>query len=167
MDLASTRETSSAASDPILVLLGEEPIDVPALLARVSDRSAGAVNLFLGVVRDEHEGRRVERLCYEAYAPMALRVLREIAGECIERHGATRAAIAHRLGWLEIGEASVAVCVSAPHRAQGFDACRHAIERLKADAPIWKKEVFRGGETWVANASANAGQETRSRPESP
>ncbi|MCI0342372.1 MAG: molybdenum cofactor biosynthesis protein MoaE [Planctomycetales bacterium] len=127
----------------------EAPIAVSELLAAVSRPGAGAVALFLGTVRDESAGRRVERILYEAHAPMARAVLERIGREIESRWPGARAAIVHRVGTLALGEASVAVAVSSPHRAEAFEACRHAIERVKADAPIWKKEYGPDGEEWV------------------
>lgn len=130
-----------------MVRLVREAIDLQALLG-VAARD-GALDLFVGVVRDENAGRRVTHLEYEAYEEMALEVLAEIEAEARARWPLSDVRIVHRLGRLEIGEASVAVAVAAPHRAEAFAACRHAIDTLKRRAPIWKKEFFEGGEVWV------------------
>ncbi len=127
----------------------ESPIVVADVIAAVSRPGAGAIALFLGTVRDENEGRRVERILYEAHSPMAGAVLTRIGREIESRWPGARAAIVHRVGMLELGDASVAVAVSSPHRAEAFEACRHAIERVKQDAPIWKKEFGPGGAAWV------------------
>ncbi|HID87231.1 MAG TPA: molybdenum cofactor biosynthesis protein MoaE [Anaerolineae bacterium] len=110
---------------------------------------AGAIATFLGTVRDHSRGRRVLYLEYDAYPEMAERTLRQIGEEIRERWGLDRVAIVHRIGRLEIGEASVAIAVAAPHRAEAFEACRYAVDRLKEIVPIWKKEVWEGGEYWV------------------
>jgi len=130
-----------------MVRLTREPIDLAALHA-VSGQD-GALCLFAGVVRNENVGRRVTHLEYEAYEEMALEVLRDIEAQVRKRWPVSDVRIVHRLGRLEIGEASVAVAVASPHRAEAFDACRFAIDTLKHTAPIWKKEFFEGGEAWV------------------
>jgi molybdopterin synthase catalytic subunit len=136
-----------------LIALTEEPIDVARILAFVGDPSCGGVALFLGTARDVHDGRAVARLEYEAYPAMATKVLGELARATRARVPDVRKlALVHRLGLVPIGEASVAVAASAPHRAEAFDACRFAIDELKAKAPIWKKERFREGDArWVEN----------------
>jgi molybdopterin synthase catalytic subunit len=137
-----------------MVRLTREPIDLVALQA-ASDAD-GAVCLFVGVVRRDNGGRRVRHLEYEAYEEMALPLLEEIAAEARRRWGVTDVAIVHRLGRLEIGEASVAIAVASPHRAQAFDACRYAIETLKATVPIWKKEFYADGAVWLEGPGACA-----------
>ena len=129
------------------IQLVREPIDLTALQAtRPAD---GALCLFVGVVRDHNEGRRVLRLEYEAYEEMALPLMEGIAAETRGRWAVTDVRIVHRLGRLEIGEASVAVVVTAPHRGPAFEACRHAIDALKATVPIWKKEFYADGAVWL------------------
>ena len=131
--------------------LVRSPIDVPALLAAAAHPSCGAVNLFLGTTRDHHAGRRVLRLEYEAYESMALAALESLEHAARERFGLAHCAIVHRLGEVPVTEASVAVVVSAAHRAAAFDAARWAMDELKRSVPIWKKEHFEGGDTaWVA-----------------
>ncbi len=138
-----------------MIALAREPLDPARLLAAVRDPRAGAEVLFLGVVRDHNSGRRVLHLEYEAYEPMALRALEDLAAALRARHGPDlRVAIAHRLGRLEIGEVSVAIAVSAPHRDLAYRASREAIEALKREVPIWKKEHFEGGEVWVEGPGA-------------
>ena len=126
-----------------------EPLDALELMRAVDDASAGAVALFAGVVRNENLGRTVEYLEYDAYPPMAERKMAEIGEEVRARWPVTGVAMAHRTGRLEIGEASVIIAVSSPHRADAIEACHYAIDRLKATVPIWKKEVFEGGEEWL------------------
>jgi molybdopterin synthase catalytic subunit len=116
----------------------------------VEHPGAGALALFSGVVRDQTGGRRVKFLEYEAHGPMALAKMREIGAAIRSRWPTiTRIALVHRIGRLEIGESSVMIAVSSPHRAQAFEACRFAIDTLKETVPIWKKEHFEDGEVWV------------------
>ncbi len=132
-----------------------EPIDEAALRARVSDPAAGAVLVFVGTTRNQTRGRRVEYLEYEAYEPLALRQMEQIAQEIRERWPDVKGvAIVHRVGRLEIGEASIGIAVSSPHRATAFAACRYAIDRAKESLPIWKKEVWEGGEEWIEEGPA-------------
>ena len=137
------------------IAIGREPIDIAALEASVADRGAGGAVTFVGSTRRENAGRIVTRLEYEAYEPMALHEMRKIAEEAGRRFTITRIAIHHRIGVVEIGEASVAIAVSAPHRGGAFDACRFAIDRLKQVVPIWKKEHFEGGEVWIGSQTSH------------
>lgn len=132
-----------------MVRVQQEPIDTAALLAEVQTDADGAVALFLGTVRDHNQGREVTRLEYTAYEEMARRELDRVRSLALENYEVTHVAVSHRLGVLEIGEASVAVAVAAPHRGAVFDACRFVIDTLKKTVPIWKKETFDGGEVWV------------------
>ena len=124
-------------------------VDVAALEAAVADPAAGAMCTFVGTTRENNVGRKVLRLEYEVYEAMALSEIRKLADEAGRRWEITRIAITHRIGVVEIGETSVAIAVSAPHRAEAFEACRFAIDRLKEIVPIWKKEHFEGGEVWI------------------
>jgi molybdopterin synthase catalytic subunit len=126
-----------------------EPLDERELMRAAASDAAGAIALFAGVVRNENLGRNVEYLVYDAYPPMAERKMAEIADEVRARWPVSGIAMAHRTGRLEIGEASVLIAVSSPHRADAIEACHYAIDRLKATVPIWKKEVFEGGEEWL------------------
>lgn len=142
----------TATTDAIeVVAIQTEPIDVAALLERTSHPACGAAALFLGVVRDHHEGQAVRYLEYEAYDPMAVKVMRAIAEELTARWDARKVGIIHRKGPLQIGEVAVAVAVSTPHRKDAFEACRYGIDEVKVRAPIWKKEFIQGGERWVEN----------------
>jgi molybdopterin synthase catalytic subunit len=154
---------------PLLAVV-TTPLDLNGLVARVieeratraaraGEEGAGAVTSFLGTVRDKNQGRRVTRLDYEAYEPMAVRVFQRIAGEIGREWPDTVVALHHRIGTLEIGEASVAIAVASPHRAAAFAACRYAIERVKQIAPIWKRERFEGGDTWIEGAVADPDDE--------
>lgn len=127
----------------------DRPIDTAEVVRAVEHPGAGGIVTFTGTVRDHARGRTVLRLEYEAYVPMAERILSVIAGEIAERWPGTRTAILHRMGVLEPGENAVCIAVSAAHRAAAFEGCRHAIERLKEDAPIWKREVYEDGTEWV------------------
>ncbi|MDQ7029454.1 MAG: molybdopterin converting factor subunit 1 [Ardenticatenia bacterium] len=133
-----------------------DPIDEAALRARVSDPGAGAVLTFVGTTRNQTGERRVEYLEYEAYEPLALRQMERIADEIRTRWPEVKGiAIVHRIGRLEIGEASIAIAVSSPHRATAFAACRYAIDRAKESLPIWKKEVWEGGQEWLEEGPAH------------
>jgi MoaE-MoaD fusion protein len=132
-----------------------EPIDVAAVERSVAEPGAGGLVTFVGSTRRENAGRRVVRLEYEAYDAMALSEMRKIADEAGRRSKISRIAITHRIGVVEIGEASVAIAVSAPHRRDAFDACRFAIDRLKEIVPIWKKEFFEGGEVWIGSQTSH------------
>jgi molybdopterin synthase catalytic subunit len=129
-----------------------ETIDAEAPLRAVEGTDCGAVVSFVGTVRSSNHGKMVLRLEYEAYGPMALRVFDHIAAEAKERWGA-RLAIHHRVGTLEPGAVSVVIAAAAPHRADAFEACRQAIESLKKDAPIWKREFYPDGSSWVGLGS--------------
>jgi len=135
-----------------VVSLVREPIDLAALQA--ASPAEGALCLFVGVVRNENGGRSVLRLEYEAYEEMALRQMEEIVAEASRLWPGTQVRIVHRLGPLAIGEASVAVAATSPHRAEAFAACRHAIDTLKSTVPIWKKEFYADGETWLEGPGA-------------
>jgi molybdopterin synthase catalytic subunit len=132
-----------------LLQLGLDPIDAAALVRHVHTDSDGAIVTFDGCVRDNSHGRRTLYLDYESYESMALAKLKEIAAEIHAKFAIDRVVIAHRLGRLEIGETSVFIAVSAPHRASAFEACRFAIDTLKRTVPIWKKEYFADGAVWV------------------
>ena len=132
-----------------MVRLQSDPIGVDELIETVRGDSEGAVAIFLGTVRDHNEGRKVVRLEYHAYGEMAEREMARIEHEATTRFGVSSLALVHRTGALEIGEISVAVAVSSPHRAQAIEACRFVIDTLKQTVPIWKKEHFEGGTVWV------------------
>ena len=119
---------------------------------------AGAVSLFVGVVRNNNLGRDVDFLEYDAYPAMATKVMRQIADEIRDRWDVLDIAMHHRIGRLEIGEASVAVAVASAHRAEGIEACHYGIDRLKAIVPIWKKEVWADGEEWIEGSLTPAAE---------
>lgn len=126
------------------------PIDAARVLGRVGDPADGAQLLFVGVVRNHADGRSVSGMTYEAYAGMAEEVLREIVAEAVEIAGTDRLAVVHRVGELSIGEPSVAIAVSSPHRDEAYRASRHVIEEIKKRLPVWKHEHYTDGESgWV------------------
>ena len=131
----------------------EEPLSLEAVAAEVADERAGAVATFTGTVRRQSRGREVTRLEYEAYAEMAEEVMAQLAADLRERYELCAVAIHHRVGVLGIGEASVVVAVSAPHRQDALAACKDAIDTLKETVPLWKKEVYEGGEEWIGRGS--------------
>lgn len=144
---------------PAVAAITSAPLSVEAVLRAVEGPGSGAVATFVGLVRDHNVGRRVLWLDYEAYGPLAEKALRLIIDEAQARWPGARAAIHHRTGRMEIGEASVVIAVATPHRADAFAACRYAIERIKQIVPIWKHEHFEGGEVWIEGATADANDE--------
>ena len=139
-----------AVSGPLLVSVTTDALSVDAALAFVGDPGAGGTCVFVGTVRDVSDQGPVTGLSYEAWDDLAVQRLTEIAGELFATWPLRKVALLHRTGDLAVGEASVVVAVSAAHRAEAFEACRQAIERLKQDVPIWKKEGLRSGEAhWV------------------
>ena len=128
-----------------------DELDPGAVTAAVEHPGAGAIVAFVGTTRDNTAGRRVLSLEYEAYRPMADQQLARVADEMRERWNLQGVAIHHRLGKLEIGEASLVVAASSPHRKDAFEACHFSIDRIKQIVPIWKKEFFEGGEVWVGS----------------
>ena len=136
--------------EDLLVRVTGEPIGADEAVAFVADPGAGGTCVFLGTVRDASADGEVTGLTYEAWDELATRRLEELGTEMLERWPLRKVALLHRSGELAIGEVSVVVACSAPHRAEAFDACRHGIEQLKRDVPIWKKEHLRsGGSSWV------------------
>jgi molybdopterin synthase catalytic subunit len=178
----ATSPPASLATD--LILLSRDPINSAALVNHVRTPADGAVVTFDGCVRNQSHNRRTLYLDYEAYESMAVAKLHEIAADARARFAIDRVAIAHRLGRLEIGETSVFIAVSSPHRPAGFEACRHIIDTLKRTVPIWKKEYFEDGAGWAdgelpptppnvtdappnSRASANAQNNTQQSTASP
>jgi molybdopterin synthase catalytic subunit len=140
-----------------LLAVTREPLELNALVAAVDDGTGGqgAVVTFLGLVRNHNAGRRVHYLEYEAFDPLALKAFARIAGEIEQRWPGVRLALHHRVGRLNIGEASVAIAAASAHRRDAYAACRFAIERVKQIAPIWKREFFEGGDVWIEGATAD------------
>ncbi|HCO14474.1 MAG: hypothetical protein CME27_05025 [Gemmatimonadetes bacterium] len=130
--------------------VGPEEINSTKLLSRVGSDEDGAAILFIGVVRNHADGRSVSGMRYDSYIDMAQRELTSIAAEAAERLGTDRLAVEHRIGELHVGEISVAIAVSSPHRAESFDATRYIIEEIKKRLPVWKKEYYEDGtDSWV------------------
>ena len=140
---------------PALTAITTQPLDHAAIVGALDSSGIGAVSVFLGLVRDHNRGKRVLYLEYEAYEPLARRGLELIVAEARERWPAVRLAIHHRIGRMEIGEASVAIAAASPHRPDAFAASRYAIERIKQIVPIWKHEYFEGGDVWIEGATAD------------
>lgn len=136
-----------------MVSITPDPIDVSAVGRGVAAPRHGAVVVFEGVARDNHLGKAVLYLDYEAYEPMALAEMGEIVGEIQSKWAGTDVFIVHRVGRVEIGEPAVVIAVASPHRAEAYEASRYAIEELKARVPIWKKETYGDGTAWIGNRS--------------
>jgi molybdopterin synthase catalytic subunit/molybdopterin converting factor small subunit len=130
-----------------------ESIDPAAVIREVSDPRAGGIATFIGTTRVQSRGRTVHYLDYEAYGGMAEEVMAEIAAELKRKHELCEIAITHRVGRVDIGELSVVIAVSAPHRGAALAACKEAIDTLKETVPLWKKEVYEGGEEWIGRGS--------------
>jgi MoaE-MoaD fusion protein len=135
------------------VRLSAAPLDLGAAVAEVADERAGAIATFIGTTRIESRGRTVIRLEYEAYEGMAERVMEELVASLRERYSLCGVSIHHRVGRVDIGDQSVVIAVSAPHRHDALAACREAIDTLKETVPLWKKEVYEGGEEWIGRGS--------------
>lgn len=158
----ATRDRPLADGDEVALIppvsggafrISASPLDLGAAVAEAASDEAGAVATFLGTVRRSSREREVLYLEYEAFEEMAEPMLAELAASLTAKHGLAKVAIHHRVGRVEIGEASVAIAVSAPHRAAALEACREAIDTLKETIPLWKKEVYAGGEEWIGRGS--------------
>ena len=133
--------------------LSADPLSVDAAVTEVRDDSAGAIATFIGTTRANSRGRDVVHLEYEAYEGMAEQVMADLASQLTARHELCKVAIHHRVGRVDIGETSVVIAVSAPHRAAALAACKDAIDQLKVSVPLWKKETYVGGEEWIGQGS--------------
>jgi molybdopterin synthase catalytic subunit/molybdopterin converting factor small subunit len=133
--------------------LSNGPLEVSVVVREVADERAGGTAVFVGTTRVHSRGRTVLHLEYEAYEGMAEQVMAELADELQSTYDLCAVAIAHRVGRVGIGEASVVIAVSAPHRSDALAACKDAIDRLKETVPLWKKEVYEGGEEWIGRGS--------------
>jgi len=138
-----------------LTAITTAPLETDALVRALDTTGIGAVTTFIGLVRDHNLGRRVLHLEYEAYEALAVKGLDRIVSESLEKWPTVRVAIHHRIGRMEIGEASVVIAAASPHRADAFAASRYAIERIKQIVPIWKHEYFEGGDVWIEGATAD------------
>ena len=145
-----------------LVAVGPGELDLIELTGAVTASASGdgAITAFSGLVRDHNQGRRVEFLVYEAYEALAVRTLQRIVEEAQQAWPDTRLGVHHRIGRLEIGEASIIIVAASAHRANAFAACRYTIERVKQIVPIWKHEHFAGGDVWLEGAVADPEDET-------
>jgi molybdopterin synthase catalytic subunit/molybdopterin converting factor small subunit len=135
------------------IRLTDGAIDPGTVVREVEDDGAGGIATFIGTVRNRSRGRTVHHLEYEAYGGMAEKVMAELADDLKQRHELCKVAITHRVGRVEIGEPSVVIAVSAPHRAAALAACKEAIDTLKETVPLWKKEIYEGGEEWIGRGS--------------
>jgi molybdopterin synthase catalytic subunit/molybdopterin converting factor small subunit len=156
------REAALSPGDEIAVIppvsggafeLSEDPLSLDQVVAEVRTDQAGAIATFVGTTRAHSRGRNVLYLEYEAYEGMAQQVMADLAAALQERYGLCEVAMHHRVGRVEIGDESVVIAVSAPHRADALSACRDAIDELKLTVPLWKKEVYEGGEEWIGRGS--------------
>jgi molybdopterin synthase catalytic subunit len=149
-------ERGELSKDNLYAEITPDTLDIMKYTNLVSDPGAGAIASFIGVTRDTFDAKQVERLEYEAYVPMALKKLLELCEQACSKWELKKIAMAHRTGVVAVGEASVVLVASSPHRKEALEAVHWAINELKATVPIWKKEFFEGGEVWKENAESRA-----------
>ena len=149
----------------ILCKITEQSINMQELADFVADPAAGAMATFVGMTRNTNDGRQVVRLEYECYPGMAEKMMMKIAEEALSRWPIVKVAMIHRIGRVDIGEASVAIAVSSGHRHAAFEACHSAINQLKETVPIWKKELYEGGELWIGSQTGASGSLQRVQEE--
>ena len=144
-----------------LVAVTSAPLDLQALTAELSGARTGdgAIASFVGLVREQNQGRRVSFLEYEAYEPLAIKALNRIIDEARDAWPSARLGVHHRIGRIELGEPSIIIVAASAHRGDAFAACRYMIERVKQIVPIWKHEHFEGGEVWLEGATADPDDE--------
>lgn len=156
------RSVSLSSGDEVAVIppvsggdfrLSASPLSLDEAVSEVHDEEAGAIATFVGTTRRHSRGREVLHLEYEAYEGMAEEVMARLASELVARHALCRVAIHHRVGRVDVGETSVVIAVSAAHRADALAACKEAIDELKVSVPLWKKEIYVGGEEWIGQGS--------------
>jgi molybdopterin synthase catalytic subunit len=133
-----------------MIAITQAPIDTQEVIAAVQADGAGAINVFIGTVRNQTQAKPVVQLDFEAFDSMALKKMQQIADQAASRWPIQQVAIVHRKGSLQIGDAAVVIAVSTPHRKASFEACEFIIDTLKEVVPIWKKEIFEDGAVWVA-----------------
>jgi len=138
--------------DNVLITITDASLSLDVVASFINDPGAGGIDIFIGTTRDNEKGKNVLYLEYEAYQPMAEQMMRQIAVDMAAKWDIKKIAMLHRAGRVDIGEASVIIGVSSPHRKEAFEACRYGIDTLKKTVPIWKKEFFEGGEVWKQNA---------------
>lgn len=132
------------------IAISDKPLNIQSCIEWVMSPQSGGIDVFIGTVRDSTKGKRVIRLEFEAYEPMALKEMEKIAAQASEKWPVQKLLVHHRTGVLEVGEVPVIIAVSCAHRDAAFEACRFVIDTLKQIVPIWKKEIFEDGEVWVA-----------------
>jgi len=150
-EIAILPPVSGGQGDPEFFTVTSDPLSADDVMSKVRHPHYGAINLFVGTVRELTQGKRTVHLEYEAYAPMAVKMMERIAEEIGERWPGTRVAMSHRVGVLGIEEAAVIIAVATPHRAASYEAGRYAIERLKEIVPVWKKEIWEDGTSWIGH----------------
>ncbi|KAI9840986.1 MAG: Molybdopterin synthase catalytic subunit [Thelocarpon superellum] len=155
--------THTRSEGPVTVSLTEAPLSVPSVMDQVRSPRAGAIVLFVGTTRDSFDAKPVQSLTYTAYVPLALHTLRSVAQAVHVQHGLTGIAITHRLGEVPIGQESIIIAVSAPHRHEAWRAAQAALEECKAKVEVWKREEFADGGVWRANRDGIAGRKAQGK----